>query len=164
MEELDTEWIDKYEDNERDFIKNSNIDEVPVKKLNIYSLYINKKNELEKIKVTDLDCDLQVLKKEKLLTLIKSKSIDENIRYKLIGLLKYNIELKHDELYKFISKKCNPSYLESITNIDDIIFNSGLEIFEDMHSLFLIYLEKTKYNITKKNTQHSTSKTRKNNL
>ena len=163
MEELDTEWIDKYEDNEREFIKNSNVHEVPVKKLNIYSLYINKKNELEKIKVTDINYE-QVLKKDELLILIKSKSIDENIRYKLTGLLKYNIELKHDELYEFISKKCNPSYLESITNIDDIIFNNGLEIFEDMHSLFLIYLEKTKFNITKKFTQHSTSKTRKNNI
>ena len=163
MEELDTEWIEQYEDNEKAFINNSTINEVAIKKLNIYALYTNKRNELEKIKVTDLKLD-QVLKKDNLISLIKEKSLDEKIRYKLIGLLKYKIELKHNELYEFISKKYNPNYLESITNIDDIDFNSGLEIFEDMHSLFLIFLEKTKYNITKKNTQHSTSKTRKNNL
>lgn len=163
MEELDTEWIEKYDENEKKFITNTDVNEVPVKQLNIYALYINKRNELEKIKVTDIQLE-RVLKKDKLLTLIKEKSQDENIRYKLIGLLKYNIELKHDELYEFISKKCNPSYLESITNIDDINFNNGLEIFEDMHSLFFIYLEKTKFNITRKKIQQATSKTRKNNL
>ena len=163
MEELDTQWIENYDNNEKNFIEKSIINEVPVKQLNIYALYVNKRNELEKIKVTDIELE-QVLKKDKLLTLIKEKSQDEKIRYKLTGLLKYNIQLKHDELYEFISKKCNSNYLESITNIDDINFNNGLEIFEDMHSLFFIYLEKTKFNITRKNIQQSTSKTRKNNL
>ena len=98
MEELDTGWIENYDENEKNFIANTDVNEVPVKQLNIYALYINKRNELEKIKVTDIELE-RVLKKDKLLTLIKEKSQDENIRYKLIGLLKYNIELKHDELY-----------------------------------------------------------------
>lgn len=160
MEELDSNWIDNYDNKEKEFIAQADLATEDIKTINIYNLYINKRNNLEKIKILEYPIE-KYLKKEDLIKLIKEKQLDENIRYKLMSILKYNITLKQQDLYSFISNSLNPNYLEPIQQLDDITFDSGLDIFDDLHSIYILYYEKQKSNITKKNLPNMLRKTKK---
>ena len=160
MEELDTEWIDSYHNKEKEFIESADLVTEDIKTINIYNLYINKRNDLEKIKILEYPIE-KCLKKEELIKLIKEKQFDENIKYKLMSILKYNITLKQQELYPFINHTLEPNYLEAIQQLDDINFDSGLDIFDDLHSIYILYYEKQKSNITKKNLPNMLRKTKK---
>ena len=160
MEELDTEWIDSYDNKEKQFIERADLAIEDIKTVNIFNLYINKRNDLEKIKILEHPIE-KCLKKDELIKLIKEKQFDENIKYKLMSILKYNITLKQQDLYSFINETSTPNYLESIQQLDDINFDSGLDIFDDLHSIYILYYEKQKSNITKKNLPNMLRKTKK---
>ena len=122
--QLDNEWIETYENKERKLIENSDLEECPITAINVFNLYINKRNVLEKIKVNQIDIN-NSLNLEDLKQLIREKMIDEKIRYKLFSVLKYNITLEKDELFDFMNDKVSTTYLESLPELKDINFNKG---------------------------------------
>ena len=115
---------------------------------------------MEKITISDLEVDRYFHRKD-LVNYIKEKSVHENIHYKVLSLLKYNIDLEKEQLYDYITNTSQFKYLESLKSLDDIEYNDSLSIFEGIHSLFILFYEKKKHGHTKKVLLNKQRKTRR---
>ena len=142
-EDLDTSWIDSFKkDNETysDFYTEE------VTNITLFFIYIDHKNEIE-----NLSRDLMILDKkntvmrDQLIQLIKQNQTHNNNKYKLISLLKYNIDIEPEEIYNFINNKDNSSFNKRFfiqeKYLNDIIYKNTINIFQDLNSLFFIYKE-----------------------
>ena len=162
--ELDNEWISEFEDKEKPyniFYKES------IKKIKIFSVYINEKSIIEKTKQQELELKNSFISKHELAKLIKSKSKDQKINYKLISLLSYNNTQEPNEIILKLSS--DDGYLSSHKKIEDIYFDKSILMFHDLTSLFLIFYQNSKKlnkNTTKKisYTLHAQKKTKRNRL
>jgi len=165
---LDTSWIDdfkKTENNYNEFYKE------PVTSINIFLLYVNKDNELEHIHSDK--CLLNengLFKREIIISFIKRYQLLFSINYKLLSLLKYNIDLDPLEINDFINEDAqvsNQRFLHSEKYLEDIHFKESIHMFQDLNALFfLFYEDKPKFNNTKRvklSTAHDKRKTKRNN-
>ena len=160
MEELNTEHLDNYKEREKQLIEQANLTKEPITKINVWNLYINKRHHLEKIKINELPIT-NITEKKAITDFIKSKCTDETIKYKLLSVLKYNIELEQNQIQDFMNEEYHPNYLEALRSLDNIDFKDGLNIFEDLHTLFILYYEKSSFNVTKRVRFRANNKTRK---
>ena len=160
MEELDTDHLDNYREREKQFIEQANLTKEPLSKINVWNLYINKRHHLEKIKINELPIET-ITDKASITDYIKSKCTDETIKYKLLSVLKYNIELEKDQVQDYMNEEYHPNYLEALRSLENIEFKDGLNIFEDLHTLFILYYEKSSFNVTKRVRFKANNKTRK---
>lgn len=159
MEELDNSWIRNYEIKEldyKDFYKDD------VKYIKIYTLLINKGLILENISEENFileDCN--ILKKYELISLI-NKYKNSRKKTKLLSILKYNIDLDSDNVFEYLKKDTeNNLFLQSIKSINDINFDPTIAMFEDLNSLFFIFVETNdivQKNQTKRIVLHSNQK------
>lgn len=142
-EEIDTSWIDNFKkDNETysDFYTEE------VTNITLFFIYINNKNDVE-----NLSRDLMILDRKNtvmrdlLIQIIKQNQIHNNNKYKLISLLKYNIDIEPEEIYNFINNKDDSSFSKRFfiqeKYLNDIIYKNTINIFQDLNSLFFIYKE-----------------------
>jgi len=156
---LDTSWIDDYEDIEKKyemFYKEN------IASINTILIYVNSKLEIEKISQRDLDLKTyNVISKEEILELISANSHVGTIKYKLLSLLTYNINLTHNDLKKFLESDTEGAdkseFLHSLTTLQDIKLNPSIQLFQDINSLVVVYYEQSakshsgeKHNTTKK--------------
>ena len=156
--ELDNSWIENYEKKEseyNDFYKDD------VKYIKIYSLFVNDNLALENIKEETIFFEEKnLLKKHHLLSIInKQKNKSGNI--KLLAMLKYNIDLETDNVGSYLKQSTDPNlFLEQLKSIDDIPFKQSITMFEDLNSLFLIFIQSdvNKFNQTKRIILHSKQK------
>ena len=160
MEELDTDHLDNYREREKQFIEQANLTKESLSKINVWNLYINKRHHLEKIKINELPIET-ITDKASITDYIKSKCTDETIKYKLLSVLKYNIELEKDQVQDYMNEEYHPNYLEALRSLENIEFKDGLNIFEDLHTLFILYYEKSSFNVTKRVRFKANNKTRK---
>jgi hypothetical protein len=164
---LDTKWIDDFKKNEE--IYNEFYKE-PVKSINIYLLYVNKDNELEHIHSDKCFINENgLLKREIIISFIKRYQDLYSIHYKLLSLLKYNIDLEPIDIKEFINEDVlvsNQRFLYSEKYLEDIHFKESINMFQDLNALFfLFYEEKLKLNNTKrvKLSSQQQHKTKRNN-
>ena len=139
---LDTTWIEEFKQTEslyNEFYKE------PVKAINIFLLYVNKDKELEYIHSDK--CVLNengLLKREIILSFIKRYQMLYTIQYKLLSLLKYNIDLEPTDIEEFAQAENNRQFMTSEKYLEDIHFKDSIHMFQDLNALFfLFYEEKT---------------------
>ena len=143
FEELDTSWINEFEELDKDF--NSYYKE-ELSFIRINYIYINTQNEI--VNISEENCLFKkpgMLSKEELIGLIKHNSFNNAIKYSLLSLLKYNIDFEPINLKTFLrsnDKNIGKNYLKSITNIDNIFFEQSISLFHDLNNLFIIFIEK----------------------
>jgi hypothetical protein len=143
FEELDTSWINEFEELDKDF--NSYYKE-DLSFIRINYIYINTQNEI--VNISEENCLFKkpgMLSKEELIGLIKRNSFNNAIKYSLLSLLKYNIDFEPINLKTFLrsnDKGIGKNYLKSITNIDNIFFEQSISLFHDLNNLFIIFIEK----------------------
>ena len=131
-------------------------------------MYVNKNKCLEKVKEKTIYLHKNnILEKEELKKIIMSYKKSENISYRLISLLKHNIDIEPDDIAKSLKENYQYNYIESLKSIDDIMFNKSITTFEDLNSLFFVFYEtdiKVGKNTTKrvKLKQNYTHKTKNN--
>jgi hypothetical protein len=99
---------------------------------------------------------------EELIHLIKLHSIDQEKRYSLLSMLKYNLLLNPDDVADFL--KYNHEYdsrrekdLSIVKNIDHILFERTISTFQDLNELMLVFYEKE--HTTTKNTKNTNTNT-----
>ena len=142
-EYLDDEWInnfDKIDELYKDFYK----DDVYFVDLNI--VYVNRSNEIEKIKQAPfLMSRPNCIKREEILEILKNSSLEDNRKYSLLSILRYNILLEPDEIKEYLlnSNADNTNYLSNIKNIDTIYFEKTINMFQDLNEIILIFYEKS---------------------
>ena len=152
---LDDDWIHTFENSDKlykDFYKDN------LYYINLKVLYINRDNEIDKIKQESLLMSKpNTILYNEILEILKKKSMDNDKRYTLISILKYNINLDSDEITNYLQNNKNPSYLSIIKNIDSIVFEKSISMFHDLNDLILVFYEKSN-ELKKKDPDNSTKK------
>lgn len=99
-------------------------------------------NEIEKIKFENfLMSTPNYILRDEIIGILKRNSIIDNIRYKLLSILKYNVELEPCDIPLFLKNKLNPSFLMVNKNIDSIKFEKTINTFQDLNELIIIFYE-----------------------
>jgi len=162
---MNENWITEFTNKESDY---NNFYQDNISYINIYIMYVNKNKCLEKVKEKTIYLHKNnILEKEELKKIIMSYKKSENISYRLISLLKHNIDIEPDDIAKSLKENYQYNYIESLKSIDDIMFNKSITTFEDLNSLFFVFYEtdiKVGKNTTKrvKLKQNYTHKTKNN--
>ena len=143
IEKLNDDWISKFEKNDKlyqDFYKDN------VYYTNIDFIYINKENEIEKIKQESFLMSVEnCITRDELIGLLKRNSIDNNKRYSIMSILKYNITLEDDDIKNFLlstnSSDYNQRFLTINKHIDTIKFEKTINMFQDLNNIYFIFYE-----------------------
>lgn len=151
---LDDEWINNFEKTDKlyqDFYKDD------VYYINLRAVYINRENAIDKIKhETLLMKSPNIISREEIIEILKKNSIDDERRYTLLSILRYNMNIEPDEIKTYLLTRENKDYLSVIKNIDTIVFERTINMFQDLNDLILIYYEKS--NELKKSDTHNCTK------
>uniref|UniRef100_A0A6C0IRZ2 Uncharacterized protein n=1 Tax=viral metagenome TaxID=1070528 RepID=A0A6C0IRZ2_9ZZZZ len=148
--DLDTNWIDEFNKLDNEY-KSYYKEELSFVK--IHSIYVNSENEIEKLIEEKLLLKVAgFVSKNDVLGIIKKNMVSNNTKYKLLSILKFNIDLDPYYLKQFLrytkttdsSKKgdlvnIGNQFLYSNKNIDDIIFEKSISMFHDINDLIFIY-------------------------
>jgi len=139
---LDDEWInnfDKLDKIYKDFYKDD------LYYINLKIIYVNRENNIDKIKHESfLMAQKNVIAREEIIEILKKHSMDNEKRYTLLSMLRYNINLEPDEIKNYLRNGENQQYLSVIKNIDTITFEKSISMFHDLNDLILIFYEKSK--------------------
>ena len=142
--ELDSTWINEFEAQEKDY--NSYYKE-DISFICINYVYVNNRNAIINIsKEKYLFKKPGVLTRDELLGIIKHNTVHNSVKYSLLSLLKYNIDFEPIHLKTFLRSKdrnIGNNYLQSVTNIDNIVFEKSISMFHDINNLFIIFIDKS---------------------
>lgn len=140
IEDLDISWINEFEkiDNEYKIYYTEELSFI-----RIHSIYVNNNNDIEKIREEKILLKTNgILQKEELLNIIKHNSFSNEIKYSLLSILKFNINLEPIHLKTFLRNK-NPTlgapFLQSIKNLDTIKFDKSITMFHDINEILIIF-------------------------
>jgi hypothetical protein len=139
---LDDEWVKNFEKIDKlynDFYKDD------IYYINLRVIYINRGNEIDKIKYNSLLLrNPNKISQEEIIDIIKKNSIDNETRYSLLSILRYNINLEPDEIKNYLLNGENKEYLSVIKNIDTVTYEKTINMFQDLNDLIIIFYEKSK--------------------
>jgi len=143
IEDLDLSWIHDFEKIDSEY-KNYYTEELSF--IRIHSIYVNSNNDIEKVREEKFLLKIPgILQKEELLSIIKHNSFSNQIKYSLLSILKFNINLEPIHLKTFLRNK-NPlvgePFLQSIKNLDTIKFEKSITMFHDINELLIIFHQK----------------------
>ena len=143
--ELNDTWISSFEDKDKlykDYYKDD------LYYVNIDFIYVNKDNEIEKIKQEPFLMSVHnSITRDELIGLLKRNSIDNDKRYSLLSILKYNITLDAEDIKNFLLSpdlsSYNQRFLTVNKHIDTIFFEKTINMFQDLNNIYFIFHEKT---------------------
>ena len=134
---LDDEWIRKFEDTDKlynDFYKDD------VYYINLRIIYINRDNEIDKIKHESLLTHYpNKISQEQIFEILKKNALEDDRRYSLLSILRYNINLEPNEIKNYLLHGENNKYLSVIKNIDTITYEKTINMFQDLNDLIIIF-------------------------
>jgi hypothetical protein len=138
---LNDDWIknfDKVDDFYKDFYKDD------VYYVDVKIVYVNRKSEIEKIKESPfLMSKPNCICREEILEILKKTALEDDRKYSLLSILKYNILLEPDEIKKYLYNFSDINYLNIIKNIDTIYFEKTINMFQDLNDIVFIFYEKS---------------------
>ena len=143
--DIDFSWIDEFETMDKEY-KDYYTEDLTV--IKIHCIYTNKNNEIERVLEDTLLLKTPgLLSKEEIISLIKHNMVCNQVKYSLLYILKYNINLDPIYLKTFIKSKdplavIGANYLQSIKNIDDIKFDKSISMFHDLNDISIIFYNK----------------------
>ena len=152
--DLDNEWINEFEKVDKDYQGFYNED---LHFLKIHSIYINQKNEIEQLKEEKmfLNQGVNKISREQLLGILKVNAFNGGKRHSILSILKYNVDIHSTEIMDYLKggkesngkesngKESNEGdFLSVIKNIDDIVFNQTINMFQDLNDIILLFYEK----------------------
>ena len=164
--ELDTSWVDEFDKNDNEYKSYYN-EEITF--INLHCIYINKNSEISKVHEEKILFKTPgTLSREEVIGLIKRNTFCDNMKYSLLSILKFNINIEPINLKTFIKTKdtslnIGNYFLHSITNIDTICFDKSIGMFHDINDLLIIYYDKNNSNKTNGNNNTNGNNTNGNN-
>jgi hypothetical protein len=155
---LDNNWIQDFEKTDKlyhEFYTDDNY------YINTFFIYLNKKHEIEKIREEIFIMKTpNIISREEIIGLVQKNSLEKKQKYSFLNLLKFNISLEPEHMKEFLQNTENKvsDFFIPLQNIDTIKFDKTIHMFQDLNTLYFIYLEKTintdttntKKNVTKK--------------
>jgi hypothetical protein len=153
--ELNDEWINEFDKTDKlyqEFYKDD------LYFMNLKFIYINRNNETERIKEESFIMSKpNYISREEILEILKNYAFDNERRYTLISILKYNFVLDTDDIKHFLLSNKDINYLTVVKNIDAITFEKTISMFQDLNDLIFIFYEKSN-ELKKKDPNNSTRK------
>ena len=160
LETIDFSWIEEFDNLDKEY-KDYYTEDLTV--IKIHCVYINKDNEIERVLEDKILLKTPgVLSKEEIVSLIKHNMVCNQVKYALLYILKFNINLDPIYLKTFIKSKdplsiIGNNFLQSIKNIDTIKFDKSISMFHDLNDLLIMFYNKELVTTA----QHIRSQTRK---
>jgi hypothetical protein len=156
---LNDDWINNFEKSDKlyqDFYKDD------VYYANLQFIYLNRSNEIDKIKQeTFLMTIPNMISREEIIGILKKNLIEDDKRYTLLSILRYNIILDVEDVKNFVIKKnsllLTDNFLSVIKNIDAISFKKTINMFHDLNELIFVLHEKTRVVNTNNNNTNDTN-------
>lgn len=148
---IDSSWLEEFENLDKEYKDYYTEELVTIK---IHCIYINKNNEIERVIEDKIILKTPgLLYKEEIVSIIKHGSICNQVKYSLLYILKYNINLEPIYLKTFLRNKAllkdiGSPFLQSVKNIDAIKFDKCISMFHDLNDLFIIFYDKNKDKLT----------------
>jgi len=138
--DLNDDWIKKFKQTDKlyqDFYKDD------VYYINARYVYVNKSNEIDHIKQDSvLMSSKNYISREELIGMLKRNSND----FSIMSILKYNITLDVEDVYHFMNNNSTSKYdrfLTNVKNIDSVMFDKTINMFQDLNELVFVFHEKT---------------------
>ena len=155
---LDNNWITNFEKEDKlyqDFYVDDNYF------VHLHFIYIQKNMEIEKIREETFFMKTpNIISREEIVGLLKKNAFENNQKYSIFSLLKFNIHLKPEDIPFFLRNSntdTSSDFLKTVKHIDTITFDKTISMFQDLNTLYFIYVESTlkidsntKKNLTKK--------------
>ena len=145
LENIDSSWIEEFENLDKEY-KDYYTEDLAV--INIHCIYVNKDNEIERVLENKLILKTPgIISKEEILGLIKHNMICNEVKYSLLYILKFNINLEPIHLKTFIRSKeplvnIGNQFIQSIKNRDEIKLDKSISMFHDLNNLLIIFHDK----------------------
>jgi hypothetical protein len=143
--DIDFSWINEFETVDKEY-KDYYTEDLTV--IKTHCIYVNKNNEIDRVLEDTLLLKTPgLLSKEEIVSLIKHNMICNQVKYSLLYILKYNINLDPIYLKTFIKSKdplsvIGSNYLSSVKNIDDVKFDKSISMFHDLNEVLIIFYNK----------------------
>jgi hypothetical protein len=154
---LDNKWITNFE-KEDELYQDFYIDDNYF--VHLHFIYIHKNMEIEKIREETFFMKTpNIISREEIIGLLKKNAFQNKQKYSIFSLLKFNIHLKPQDIPFFLQNSSNTNtedFLKPIKHIDTVTFEKTISMFQDLNTLYFIYVENrnmdvnTKKNLTKK--------------
>jgi hypothetical protein len=144
-EKLNDDWIYNFEKTDKlyhDFYKDN------LYYTSIHFIYVNRTNEIEKIRQEPFLMNVpNKISREEIIGILKRNSTDNNRKYTLLSILKYNITIDVEDIKTFLTTEdislYNECFLTPVKNIDTIFFEKSISMFHDLNDLLFIFYEKS---------------------
>lgn len=143
--DIDFSWIEEFDNLDKEY-KDYYTEDLTV--IKIHCIYVNNNNEIERVLENTLLLNTPgILSKEEIVDIIKHNLICNQVKYSLLYILKFNINLDPIYLKTFIKSKdplsvIGSNYLQSIKNIDTVKFDKSISMFHDLNDLLIIFYNK----------------------
>lgn len=126
--------------------------EKDITEINLSFLYVSINNELESVKNEKINLSTpNFISKEQLIYIIKKNIVSNDIKYHLMSMVLYNLDINEKDLAKYIDSPDESDYLSYYKTIDDVKLKKTLNIFDDLNTLYIIfYRQKPSQNHTKR--------------
>lgn len=161
LDNLDTSWINDFDNIDKEY-KIYYCEDITF--INFQFIYINRDNEIEKFKEEKLMFkEPNKIQKDELISIIKRNQMSVNVKYYLLSILKYIINIEPINLKTFLKNKASNNFLQIINNIDSIKLDKSISMFHDLNSIIVLLKQKDKRqtNKSRKAFQKLHNKTKK---
>lgn len=138
-DELDCSWINEFEKNELEY---ASFYKEQIEALKINYIYVDKDNVIDNIHQESIIIENGKLDREKIIEIIKKNKKKNNIDYKLISILKYNITLEPEHIKDYINDDLNDDFLSKVDILQDIYFKDSINLFQDLNCLYIVFCDK----------------------
>ena len=151
IKELDNSWIEEFQKKDKPYEK-FYLDDLFY--IRIHCVYVGNTNCIYHTKEEKhLLKSPNFLSKEEIISTIKRNNVNKKIKYSVLSILKYNIDLNPEDIHHYLlSKNAVQAYpfLQPINYIDDIHFKRTISMFQDLNALYFFFYERNNKNIQTK--------------
>ena len=142
--DLDISWIEEQEKLQQ---INANYFKEPMETIDIYFIYINTNDYIEKINcmqhnLTIIDNN-SIIHNKDVINLIEQNKYLSNNKYKIQDILLYNISLQPENIQSYSKNEqileSSSKFLEPLSIINDFIIPPSIFIFHKINSIFVIF-------------------------
>jgi hypothetical protein len=114
-----------------------------IKDINIYLTYINRENEIEIIskKKLYIENKQNTITRSQMIYVIKNFQRRNNIHYKLISVMVYNINVTPETLSDYIEKPEDFISLFTLSRIDSFELPSTISLLQEFNAMYFLFTE-----------------------
>jgi hypothetical protein len=142
--DLDISWVQEQEKLQH---INENYFKEPMEKIDIYFIYINTNDYIEKINHTQQEVSLNnnssIIHNDIIIQLIEKNKYLSHNKYKIQDVLLYNVSLNPENIQSYSKDEnileSSSKFLEPLSIVSDFIIPPSIFIFHKINSIFFIF-------------------------